>query len=261
MRRIVLAKKHKGKTAIVSGGASGIGKGIVSRLHEEGANVIIADNNVIEGQRLAEELGCAFSYLDVSNEEMVEEFIENVSREFNGLDIMVNNAGIIHIEPIIDMSFYDWKKIIDINLHGVFLGSQAAAKVMIEHGNGGSIINASSGAGRRGVANISAYCASKAAIISMSQTLALEVAKFKIRVNCYTPGHIETPLWRDISKGFSKMLDKQPEDVLEMFKNSIPMGRFGTPEDVAAAVSWLASEDASYVSGQCIGINGAEFPF
>ena len=174
---------------------------------------------------------------------------------------MVCNAGVIAIGPVVDMSFAEWRRVTEVNMHSVFLGARAAARQMIAQGRGGVIINASSGAGRRGVPNLSHYCASKAAIIMLTQSLAVELAPHRIRANCYVPGHIETPFWKGIADGFSRVTGKTPEAVVEGFRATVPWGRFGTPEDVAAAVSWLASDDAEYVNGQAIAMNGAEFPY
>ena len=174
---------------------------------------------------------------------------------------MVCNAGVIGVTPVVEMDFAEWRRVTEINLHSVFLGSRAAARAMIAQGKGGSIITASSGAGRRGVPNLSHYCASKAAIIMLTQSLAVELAPHKIRVNAYAPGHIETPFWGGIADGFAKVMGKSPEAVIEGFRATVPWGRFGSAADVAASVSWLAGDDAQYVSGQTIAMNGAEFPY
>jgi NAD(P)-dependent dehydrogenase (short-subunit alcohol dehydrogenase family) len=168
---------------------------------------------------------------------------------------------VIAVQPVVEMGFADWKGVMDVNVNSVFLGSRAAARAMIAQGRGGVIVNASSGAGRRGVPNLSHYCASKAAILMLTQSLAIELAPHRIRANCYVPGHIETPFWGGIADGFAKVTGQTPEAVVEGFRQTVPWGRFGTPDDVAAAVSWLASPDAEYVSGQAIAMNGAEFPY
>jgi NAD(P)-dependent dehydrogenase (short-subunit alcohol dehydrogenase family) len=111
------------------------------------------------------------------------------------------------------------------------------------------------------VPNISGYCASKAAIIMLTQSLAVELAPHNITVNSYAPGHITAPFWKGIAEGFSKVMDKTPDEVVEMFRSTVPMGRFGTVEDVAGTVSWLATPDAAYISGQALAMNGAEFPY
>jgi NAD(P)-dependent dehydrogenase (short-subunit alcohol dehydrogenase family) len=148
-----------------------------------------------------------------------------------------------------------------VNLHSVFLGSRAAARAMIAQRRGGCIINAASGAARRGVPNLSHYCASKAAIVMFTQSLAIELAPHRIRANTYAPGHIVTPFWGGIAEGFARLWNKTPEEVIEGFRATVPWGRFGTPDDVAAAVSWLATPEAEYISGQAIAMNGAEFPY
>ena len=132
-----------------------------------------------------------------------------------------------------------------VNVDSVFLGSRAAARQMIAQGRGGSIINALSGAGRRGVPNLSYYCASKAAIIMLTQSLARELAPHGIRANCDVPGRIETPFWRGIAQGFARRTGQTPQAVVEGFRRTVPMGRIGTVDDVAAAASWLASDDAA----------------
>jgi NAD(P)-dependent dehydrogenase (short-subunit alcohol dehydrogenase family) len=132
---------------------------------------------------------------------------------------------------------------------------------MIAQGQGGVIVNAASGAGRRGVPNLSHYCASKAAVIVFSQALAIELAPHGIRVNTYVPGHIETPFWTGIAEGFARRWGVGADEVVARFRATVPAGRFGSPDDVAAAVSWLATDEAAYVSAQGIAMNGAEFPW
>ncbi len=249
---------HAGKNVLVTGGASGIGLGIVKRMLAEGANVASLDLKPTVAADTTNLLSIVASATDEAD---VEKAVAEVVTTFGGLDVMVCNAGVIAIAPVTDMEFSEWKRVTEVNLHSVFLGSRAAARQMVSQGRGGVIINASSGAGRRGVPNLSAYCASKAAIIMLTQSLAVELAPHKIRCNCYVPGHIETPFWNDIATGFSKVTGQTPAEVIEGFKASVPWGRFGTPDDVARTVSWLASDNAEYVSGQAIAMNGAEFPF
>ena len=132
---------------------------------------------------------------------------------------------------------------------------------LITQGDGGSIINASSGAGRKGTPYFAAYSASNAAIIMMSQSMALELAPERIRVNCYAPGHTMTPLWDQIADGFAAKTGQTREETIAGFEKDVPWGRFGTPADVAAVVSWLATPDSEYVVGQTVGINGGELPW
>jgi NAD(P)-dependent dehydrogenase (short-subunit alcohol dehydrogenase family) len=250
-------QRHAGKTVLITGAASGIGLGILDRFLAEGANVVGFDLNPIP--RSAERLLALQG--DALSEAAVDEVVARTVGQFGALDVMVCNAGIIAVTPVVEMSLAEWQRVMQVNVDSVFLGSRAAARQMIAQGKGGSIINASSGAGRRGVPNLSHYCASKAAIIMLTQSLAIELAPHGIRANCYVPGHIETPFWGGIADGFARRTGQTPESVVEGFRRTVPMGRFGTADDVAATVSWLASQDAAYVSGQAIAMNGAEFPY
>ena len=254
---------HAGKTAIVTGGASGIGEGIVRRLVKEGARVVIADIDDDSGRQMALELGqaCHFHKCDIQIEGDVDRLMTDSVARFGPIGIMVNNAGIMHVAPLVETDAEAWRRMFSVNVHGIFLGSRAAARQMIKQGDGGVIINGSSGAGRHGVPLFSAYCATKAAIINMSQAFAQELAPQRIRVNCYTPGHIMTPFWDQIAAGYGKWTGKSRDEVIAAFQATVPWGRFGTPADVASAVSWLCTKDAEYVSGQCIAMNGAELPW
>lgn len=254
---------HSGKGVVVTGGAKGIGRGIVERFAAEGAHVVIADIDEAAAAQAAAEIEGSIraAVVDVREEDQVRSAVEVAVDMAGHLDVMVNNAGVIAVAPIVDTTAESWRRIMDINVVGVALGSKVAAEQMIAQGMGGVIVNASSGAGRHGVPNFSQYCASKAAIIMMSQSLAQELAPHRIRVNCYTPGHIMTPLWEDIVAGMGEKLGKNRDETLEAFLSTVPWGRFGTPADVAAATSWLCTDDAEYVSGQCIAMNGAELPW
>jgi len=249
------ATRHTGKSVLVTGSASGIGLGIVERFLAEGAEVAGFDLNATPAKGALSITG------DATDEATVQAAVDRVVAEHGRLDVMVCNAGVIAVQPVVEMDFAAWRRVMDTNVNSVFLGSRAAARAMIAQGSGGVIINASSGAGRRGVPNLSHYCASKAAILMLTQSLAIELAPHGIRANCYVPGHIETPFWGGIAEGFAKVTGQTPEAVIEGFRRTVPWGRFGTADDVAATVSWLATPDAEYVNGQAIAMNGAEFPF
>ncbi len=253
---------HEGRAAVVTGGAKGIGRGIVERMVADGASVVVADVDMNAARSLAEDLGpaCIAVETDVRDEAALAAAVDECVRHFGRLDVMVNNAGIIAIAPITETDAAGWDRILSINVVGTALGTKVAARHLIAAG-GGSIVNASSGGGRHGAANLSQYCATKAAIIMLSQSAAIELAPHGIRVNCYTPGHIMTPLWDGILAGLVAQTGRSQQDILDGFLATVPAGRFGTPADVAAAVSWLASDDASYVNGQCIAMNGAELPW
>ena len=254
---------HAGKGVVVTGGAKGIGRGIVERFVAEGAFVVIADVDMDGARELAAACGDAAVAVetDVREESQLRAAVDVAVSRAGHLDVMVNNAGVIAVAPLVDTTAEQWRRILDINVVGVALGAKVAAERMIAQGAGGSIVNASSGGGRHGVPNFSQYCASKSAIIMLSQSLAQELAPHRIRVNCYTPGHIMTPLWEDIVAGMGAKLGKSRDETLAAFLETVPWGRFGTPADVAAATSWLCTDDAEYVSGQCIAMNGAELPW
>jgi NAD(P)-dependent dehydrogenase (short-subunit alcohol dehydrogenase family) len=253
------SNRHAGKGVLVTGGASGIGLGIVERFLGEGASVAVLDLASVEKPEAA---GRFLSLTgDATDEATVDAAVAETAARFGALDVMVCNAGVIAVGPVVDMPLSEWRRVVGINVDSVFLGSRAAARQMIAQGKGGAIINAASGAGRRGVPNLSHYCASKAAIIMLTQSLAVELAPHRIRANTYVPGHIETPFWGGIASGFARVTGKTPDEVIDGFRATVPWGRFGTPDDVAATVSWLASDEAEYVSGQAIAMNGAEFPY
>jgi NAD(P)-dependent dehydrogenase (short-subunit alcohol dehydrogenase family) len=254
---------HAGKVAVVTGGAKGIGRGCAERFVRDGARVVIADVDMDAARTLERELGeSAFAvHCDVTDEASVDAMVAAAVKRFGGIDFSVNNAGIIMVSPLVDTELARWKRLMDVNVNGIFLTARATARQMIRQGRGGVIVNGSSGAGRHGVPYFSHYCASKAAIIMLSQSLSQELAAHRIRVNCYTPGHIETPLWNDIADGFAREKGLTREQVIAKFLDGVPWGRFGRPADVANAVSWLCSDDAEYVSGQCIAMNGAELPW
>jgi meso-butanediol dehydrogenase/(S,S)-butanediol dehydrogenase/diacetyl reductase len=252
------------RSVLVTGAAKGIGRGIAERMLADGEHVVIADNDAAATQAFIDEAQSerlSAVHCDVTDEASVQAAVDTAVERHGGLDVMVNNAGILFVSALVDSTLEQWRRIVDINLIGVFLGSRAAARQMISQGRGGVIINASSGAGRHGAGYVSAYCATKAAIIMLSQSLAIELAPHRIRVNCYAPGHIITPLWKDIADGFAAVQQVSGEEVLERFLATVPWGRFGSPADVAGTVSWLISDDAEYVSGQTIGMNGAELPW
>ena len=258
--------QFQGKTAIISGGAEGIGLSIAKALGEQQMNVVLADidrDNLERARLELQSLGVSVLAvsLDVADEGQWQSAAGAAIERFGKIHMVVNNAGVIAVAPLIETEADQWVRLLDINVVGVAMGSKVGAKQMISQGVGGCIVNASSGGGRHGVANVSQYCASKAAIIMLSQSLSQEVAQHKIRVNCYTPGHIMTPLWEDIIAGMGDKLGRTRDETLQAFAETIPWGRFGTPEDVAGTVSWLCTPDAEYISGQCIAMNGAELPW
>jgi meso-butanediol dehydrogenase/(S,S)-butanediol dehydrogenase/diacetyl reductase len=170
---------------------------------------------------------------------------------------MVNNAGTIAIAPVVETTAETWDRILDVNLRGVFLGCREAARRMIDQGDGGRIINGSSGAGRRGNARIGAYAASKFGVIGLTQSLAVELAPHGITVNAYCPGHVtSTPLWDEIDAASTARSGEPRGSAKRAAEDEIPLGRAGLPEEVAAAVAYLASDEAAFVTGESLLVDG-----
>ena len=251
------------RVAVVTGGAKGIGLAIAQRLHRDGAAVVIADVDVPAAEQAAAALGSRALAVraDVTSEDSVEALVDAAVQRFGGIDVMVNNAGIIQVRPLLESTADEWRRILDVNVVGVFLGTKAAARRMVEQGRGGCIVNAASGGGRKGARWLAGYCATKAAVINLTQSSALELAEHRIRVNCYSPGHIPSPLWDQIHAQWQPLTGDTRKQMLDRFLATVPWGRFGTPEDVANAVAWLVSPESEYVNGQAIAMNGAELLF
>jgi 3-oxoacyl-[acyl-carrier protein] reductase len=240
----------KGKTAVITGSARGLGKAIALKLASKGANIVLNDIPGSEDlDKTAEEFkaagyNVAVTRGDVRNQDDVKAMVKAAVDNFGSLDILVNNAGITRDKPFALMSEEDWDMVLDINLKGAFICTKFAAKQMMKQ-RYGRIVNIASVAGRYGNQGQANYSASKAGLIGLTKTTAKEFASRGITCNAVAPGIIK-----------SKMTDVLPEDVREKYLGNIPLGRFGTPEDVANVVSFLASDDAAYVTGQVIDIDG-----
>ena len=247
----------KDKVAIITGAASGIGKAIAVAFAKEGAKVTIADINPEAAQKTAEQIGetAIAVKVDVSNRASVEKMFEEVESKFDILDILVNNAGLSYITPFLECSEEIWDKTIDINLKGTFNCSQVAISRMLPCKKG-VIINMSSQSGKKGNSHYTAYCASKFGIIGLTQSLAVEFARYNIRVNALCPGVVFTPLWEEMIADYAKKRGMKPEEVKPYFENKIPLGRLCTEKDVADMAVFFASDKTSYITGQSINISG-----
>ena len=233
--------KLDGKVAIVTGASRGIGAAIVKRLADEGAQVVACARSIesCEGAAMCQKV-------DVSNSEQVDACVKATVEKFGRVDILVNNAGITKDGLIMRMSDDDWNQVLDINLKGTFLFTRAVTRPMMKNREtGGSIVNISSVVGIAGNAGQANYAASKGGIIALTKTVAKELGSRKIRCNAVAPGFIE-----------SKMTESLPDAVKQSCLDLTSLKRFGKPEDVANAVAWLCGDDASYVTGQVIGVNG-----
>jgi len=248
----------EGKVAVVTGGASGIGRGIVRGLAEADANVAIADINSEGAEKLAREIAAAGLpralgvEVDVTDESSVDAMVARVMKEFGRLDILVNNAGIAPTGALVDFPTDRWEQALAINLTGYFLCARAVTRVLVKQGQGGHIINISSKTGVRGSAEHSAYNATKFGAIGLAQGWAQELAKYNIRVNSVLPGNVirGSGIWNEeYVKALARKKGIKPEEVEEYYNRQVPLGRQCEPEDVANTVIYLVSDLASYVTG------------
>jgi len=232
------------KIAVITGGGRGIGKATAKLFTNEGAVVVIAEFDEVSGQSTANELGAHFIKTDVSKEESVNALFNFVLSEFGQLDILINNAGILADSTLKKLDSNSFDAVINVNLRGVYLCGRAAADIMIEQGSG-VILNASSVVAHHGNFGQTNYVASKAGVIGITKVWARELGKDGIRVNAVAPGFIQT-----------NMTAGMPEKIVEMMGEKVPLKRWGQPEDVANAYTFLASDEASYITGAVMNVDG-----
>jgi len=233
------------KVVLVTGASGGIGRAIAKKFTQDGAKIAL--NDIVQAEenlkKLAEELGGKYFLADVSKLEEVERMVEEIQKEFGRLDVLVNNAGITQDRTLAKMTKEEWQKVIDIDLTGVFNCSKASLPLLIA--NQGKIVNISSLVGQRGNFGQTNYAAAKAGIIGFTKALTKEVGRFGVTVNAIAPGFIETRLTENL-----------PPEVIETVKKFTPLGRFGKPEEVASLVVFLASEEANFITGAVVNIDG-----
>ena len=237
------------KNIIVTGASGGIGNAIIKKLNEAGANILASGTRIEKLEELKKNFeGIKILKFDISQSDKIEEFIENATNELGGsLDGMINNAGITQDNLAIRMSLDEWQKVININLTSTFLMSKFAIKKMLKN-KSGKIVNITSVVGHTGNLGQSNYTASKAGIIAMSKSLAIEYAKKSININCISPGFIKTA-----------MTDKIDEKFKEVIISKIPSARLGEPDDIANAVLFLSSDQSNYINGETLHVNGGMY--
>ena len=253
--------KLAGNVAVVTGGARGIGAAIVERYVAEGATVAIADLAMADGEALAKKLnGKAFAVsLDVTKMDSIKAMVGEVVAKAGGIDILVNNAAVFDLAPIVEVTEKSWDLQFNVNTKGLFFTLQAVAQQMIAQGRGGKIINMASQAGRRGEALVSVYCATKAAVISLTQSAGLDLIKHKINVNGIAPGVVDTPMWAEVDALFAKYEKRPLGEKKRLVGEAVPLGRMGTPEDHTGAAVFLASADADYIVAQTLNVDGGNW--
>jgi meso-butanediol dehydrogenase/(S,S)-butanediol dehydrogenase/diacetyl reductase len=250
----------QGKTALVTGAGLGIGRGIALRLAQDGADVVINDINSSDVDSVVKEVrGLGRKSLgivaDVTKRDEVYAMVDKVVDEFGQLDVMVANAGIAQVKPALDLTEEDWDSLFAVNAKGVFFCDQAAAKHMVEE-KSGKIINCACIAGHSGFALLSHYSATKFAVRGFTQALAKELRPFGIQVNAYCPGIVGTAMWDLVDEEMGKQRNLPKGETLKKYSEIISAGCVETPDDVAAFVAYLASEDSDYMTGQSVMIDG-----
>jgi meso-butanediol dehydrogenase / (S,S)-butanediol dehydrogenase / diacetyl reductase len=252
----------KKKGALVTGAARGIGQAIAAGLAEDGYGVVIADLDEKAGTAAAEALrakgaDAVFAKVDVVDRASVKAAVDLARRTFDGLHVMVNNAGFNKPEPFLEATEKTWRAIVDVNSLGVLIGIQEAAKAMIADGVKGKIINTASIAGRSGFPDFAPYSASKAAVISLTHSGAKALASHGITVNAFAPGVVDTPLWEKLDEDLMKMgASSAPGEAMNAVASSILLGRVAKPGDVLGTVRFLWSGQSDYMTGQILVIDG-----
>jgi meso-butanediol dehydrogenase / (S,S)-butanediol dehydrogenase / diacetyl reductase len=253
-------RRFEGQTVVVTGASRGIGAGIALRFAREGANVVVSANEPrveeTADQVRALGVGSLAVLCDVTKREEVEALYAQAAERFGTVHVSVQNAGVITIAHLEDLSESEWDLVMAVNTKGVFLCCQAAAKLMTKQGYG-RLINTASGQARQGFIYTPHYAASKFGVVGITQSLAKELAPHGITVNAFCPGIIDTDMWAYNDAKWGKMLgDYQPGELMAEWVRGIPMKRAGSPEDVAGLVTFLASEDAAYITGQTVNVDG-----
>jgi meso-butanediol dehydrogenase/(S,S)-butanediol dehydrogenase/diacetyl reductase len=247
------------RVAVVTGGGSGIGAAIARELASRGLKVLVTDIDVDAAGRVATEIGGGFRQLDVTDRASVDAAAAAAVEELGGVDVWVSNAGISHMAHFLDVEEEDLDRTLAVNLKGVFLCGQAAARAMRD-GGGGVIVNLASMAGKQGrVPYLADYVASKFGVVGLTQAMALELAPHGIRVNSVCPGYVRTSMQERELAWEAGLRGIDPAEVEQLWLDDTPMGRLERPEDVARVVAFLVGEDAAFVTGEAVAVNGGAF--
>lgn len=254
-------KRLDGKIAIITGSARGIGKTFAQHYIKEGAKVAICDINFELAQETATELG-SFAYavkLDVSSLESIKKAINKVEDKFGQIDILINNAALFDLAPIVEITEQSYEKLYSVNVFGTLFMMQEVAKSMIKNSVKGKIINMASQAGRRGEALVGVYCSTKAAVISLTQSAGLNLIKDGINVNAISPGVVEGEHWEHVDSLFAKYENRPLGEKKRIVGEEVPHGRMGTAEDLVGMAIFLASNESDYIVAQTYNVDGGNW--
>ncbi|WP_018236445.1 L-iditol 2-dehydrogenase [Ensifer sp. BR816] len=254
-------KRLEGKSALITGSARGIGRAFAEAYAREGATVAIADINIERASQAASEIGpSAYPVeMDVTRQDSIDAAVATVVRQAGGLDILVNNAALFDLAPIVEIRRESYERLFSINVAGTLFTLQAAAKQMIAQGRGGKIINMASQAGRRGEALVAVYCATKAAVISLTQSAGLDLVKHRINVNAIAPGVVDGEHWDGVDALFARYENRPLGEKKRLVGEAVPYGRMGTAEDLTGMAIFLASPESDYVVAQTYNVDGGQW--
>ncbi len=248
-----------GKVALITGAARGIGRAFAERYGAEGARVALADINMAHVTETAAALGGLPVHLDVRDQASIDAAVKTVEDHWGGIDILVNNAAVFDLAPIVEITRDSYNRLFAINVAGTLFTLQAVAKSMIARGKGGKIINMASQAGRRGESLVGVYCASKAAVISLTQSAGLNLIAHRINVNGIAPGVVESDMWIEVDGLFAKYENRPIGEKKRLVGQAVPYGRMGVPEDLCGMAVFLASADSDYVVAQTYNVDGGNW--
>ena len=250
-----------GKTALITGAARGIGRAFAERYVREGARVAIADIDIDRARQTASDIGdsAIAVRMDVTDQTSINDAVAQIIDQLGRIDILINNAAIFTAAPIIEITRADYARTFDINVAGPLFTLQAVAKHMVEQGIKGRIINMASQAGRRGEPLVAVYCATKAAVISLTQSAGLNLIQHGINVNAIAPGVVDGEHWDGVDAFFAKYENKAPGQKKHEVGEAVPYGRMGQADDLTGMAVFLASDDADYVVAQCYNVDGGQW--
>ncbi len=249
----------QGRTALITGAARGIGRAFAEAYIREGAQVAIADIDIDRASETAAEIGAVAIQMNVTDQASIDAGLAKAVRALGRVDILINNAALFTAAPLVEISRADYQRVFDVNVSGTLFTMQAVARHMIDRGQGGKIINMASQAGRRGEALVAVYCATKAAVISLTQSAGLNLIQHGINVNAIAPGVVDGEHWDGVDAFFAKHEGKAPGQKKKEVGDAVPFGRMGVAEDLTGMAVFLASDEADYIVSQCFNVDGGQW--